>query len=209
MQMKKLYLTICVGILALISINFAKANEVPAPKIERHLVFDTIPLNLEEITSFSGKIFSGECISSEYIENDPESNLPVVKYSFKVLDGIKDVKDGEIISFKQWDATTNKAGYLEGERYVLFLYPESELGLTSPVGFLQGKFDIEQKGFFRKDVVINKAGNLGLSRNLKTQKKIEIEDGYLNNYLHKCSELGIPMRYKEFVQVVKKLVENN
>ncbi|MBI3309254.1 MAG: hypothetical protein HYZ79_07780 [Candidatus Melainabacteria bacterium] len=185
------------------------AEELEKPKIERHLVFDTIPLNLEEIAKSAGKVFSGECTKVEYIENDKESNLPVVKYTFKVLDGLKDVKNGEEVTFKQWEATTRNAGYTEGEKYFLFLYPASNRGLTSPVGFLQGQFQIQKKGFLiKKDVVINKAHNKGLHRNLRTQKKLQLDNDYLNNYLHKCSELGIPMRYKEFVQVVEALVDN-
>ena len=76
---------------------------------------------------------------------------------------------------------------------------------------MQGQFSIETKGLlFKKEVVKNKTGNRGLGRNLKTQKRVEItNDNYLNTYLHECSEYGAPMRYKEFVRVVKHLSDKN
>lgn len=177
-------------------------------KIERHFVFDSIPMNLEEITNAADRIFAGRCIKVEEIENDLESKLPVIKYTFKVTEGVKGVTDGEEVRFKQWKPTVREAGYEVGKKYVLFLYPNSKKGLTSPVGF-QGKFDVETTGIIRrKEVVKNNFNNKGLSRNLKTQKKVSIErDKFINDYIHRCSELGIPMRYKEFVKAVRYLVE--
>ena len=189
----------------LLSAN-CSANEASKVKLERHFVFDTIPMNLEEITNASDRIFSGKCIKAE--ETQDENNLPVIKYKFEVKDNIKGVK-GEEIAFKQWQPTARDGGYEVGKKYILFLFPDSEKGLTSPVGFSQGKFLVETTGIIRrKEVVINKSNNRGLSRNLKTQKKISIENNqYVNDYIERCSELGIPMRYKEFVKAVKYLTE--
>ena len=166
-----------------------------------------MPLNLEEITSASDRIFAGICTGAEEIEEDPESKLPVFKYTFKITEAIKGLNGKEEITFKQWKPTTNGASYEIGEKYVLFLYPNSERGLTSPVGFLQGQFEIQKKGFIRRsEVVRNKSNNRGLNRNLKTQKKVIInEDSYINDYVESCSELGIPMRYQEFVKAVRYL----
>lgn len=179
-------------------------NEASKVKLERHFVFDTIPMNLEEIVNASNRIFSGKCIKAE--ETNDETNLPVVKYTFSVKENIKGVKDEEI-TFKQWLPTVRDGGYEVGKKYILFLFPDSERGLTSPVGFSQGKFNVETKGIIRrKEIVINKQNNLGLARNLKTQKKISIENNkFVNDYVYRCSEQGIPMRYKEFIEAVKYL----
>lgn len=187
--------------------NIASEDVSSKPKIERHFVFDAIPLNLEEITDAAGRIFVGNCTNIEEIENDSESKLPVIKYTFKITEGIKGVDNKEEIAFKQWQPTVRGASYEIGKKYILFLYPNSDRGLTSPVGFLQGQFEIEKKGLIRrKEVVRNKLNNKGLSRNLRTQKKISIEkDKFINDYVDSCSELGIPMRYKEFIQAVRYL----
>ena len=189
--------------------NNLETNEAsPTMKLERHFVFETIPKNLKEIIDDSNRIFTGKCIKAREIEDDPESKLPVIKYTFKVTEGIRGVKTGGEITFKQWQPTINGANYEVGEKYVLFLYPDSSRGLTSPVGFSQGQFSVEQKGIIRrKEVVTNKLKNIGLSRNLKTQKKINIANKYINDYVHHCSEVGAPMRYKEFIEAVKYLAE--
>lgn len=186
-----------------------EGTESSAIKIERHFIFDTVPLNLEEITSEASRIFTGICTNVEEIEDDPESKLPVIKYTFKISEAIKGLEGKEEITFKQWKPTIKDAGYETGKKYVLFLYADSERGLTSPVGFLQGQFDVENKGFIRrKEVVKNKTSNKGLNRNLRTQKKLVInEDQYINDYVNECSELGIPIRYQEFIKAVKYLVK--
>ena len=185
------------------------AEEEATPKIERHFVFEVIPMNLQEIKKLSGKIFAGNCIKAENIENDPESRLPVVQYTFKITDGIKGTGDKKEITFKQWQPTIRNSGYEVGKKYVLFLHPESEKGLTSTVGLDQGLFEVKKKGIIRqKEVVKNKLSNKGLSRNLRTQKRIEIKNNkYIDDYIDSCSENGAAIRYKEFVEAVKSLKE--
>lgn len=189
-------------------IEESESTEVEKPKIERHFVFETIPMNLKEIVDASGIIFTGNCTSSEDIENDVESKLPVIKYTFKITECIKGECNKEI-TFKQWQPTTKSTNYEVGKKYVLFLYPKSERGLTSPVALEQGSFEITKKGLIkRKEVVRNKLNNRGLNRNLKTQKTISIDkDKYINEYVNRCSELGIPMRYQEFIKAVRYLLE--
>jgi hypothetical protein len=205
--MKKIFSLILLLSLAC-QVNAKEGTESSSIKLERHFVFDTVPLNLEEITSASDRIFTGTCINVEEIEEDPESKLPVFKYTFKITESIKGLEGKEQVTFKQWKPTAKDAGYEMGKKYILFLYPNSERGLTSPVGFLQGQFEIEKKGLIRrKEVVRNKSSNRGLNRNLRTQKKVVInEDKYINDYVESCSELGIPMRYQEFVKAVRYLV---
>lgn len=202
----------------LVSISWTKAAVVlddtgasdEKPKIDRHFVFDTVPMNLEEITKDAEKIFAGECKEVEEIENDSESKLPVVKYTFKVTEPLKGVGENKVVTFKQWKPTVNNAGYEVGKNYILFLYPESERGLTSPVGFLQGQFEVESKGFFRRNKVVkNKVGNKGLYKNERNKKTASLKKNeFLRAYVSRCSELGIPIRYKEFTEAVKELSEN-
>lgn len=184
-------------------------TEESIPKLERHFIFDAVPLNLEELGGLADRIFAGICISSEEIENDEETNLPVIKYTFKITEGIKGVEGKEEITFKQWKPTTRTNGYEVDKKYVLFLYPDSSRNLTSAVGVDQGYFNVEKTGLIRrKEVVKNKLNNKGLNRNLKTQKRISIaNDEFVNEYVNRCSELGIPIRYKEFIKAVKYLVE--
>ena len=187
------------------------ANEIDLygskTKFEQRFIFDTLPMNLEEITDSADRIFSGICTEIEEISTDPFAKVPVIRYTFKVVEKIKGIEKNEI-SFKQWKPTASDAGYEAGKKYILFLYPNSNIGLTSPVGFLQGHFSVDTDEITKEETVANKLGNFGLSRNLRTQKKISIKsDKELNDYIDQTSEHGYRIKYKEFIKTVKYLVE--
>ncbi len=215
MRSRKKIVVFCLAILFLVncskSIGSDDNSEASKVKIERHFVFDTVPMNLEEIAKVSDRIFAGKCTKIEEFENDKESDLPIVKYTFSISEGMKGVNNKNEIVFKQWQPTVKNGGYELNKKYVLFLHQDSDIGLTSPVGFSQGQFHIKKKGLILgKDVVINGLNNHGLAKNLKSQIAISIEDNrFINDYLSRCSELGIPIRYQEFVKAVKYLVEKN
>ena len=210
---KKYFISICflLTIFILTSYFFHTANSTeeksdPNPKLERYFVFESIPLNLEEITKSSDRIFAGRCIKKEEIENDPESSLTVIKYTFKITDGIKGTINKKEITFRQWKPTVRTGGYKVGKKYIIFLYPDSNIGLTSPVGFLQGIFEVQIKDL--KEVVRNRMGNIGLGTNLRTHKKLLIRaNAPLANHIQVSSEKGEPIEYKEFIEAVKYLVK--
>jgi hypothetical protein len=119
-----------------------------------------LPLNLSQLTDQAGRIFVGRCVSVDS-ELD-ESGLPSTYARFKVDQGLKGVSAGETVLIKQYGVARGPLKVAEGEsaivpmktmslgggsyrpgsQYLLFLYPESELGFTSPVGGGQGKFEI-------------------------------------------------------------------
>lgn len=188
-----------------------KAHQIDSSAINKsgniyvgRFVFDTIPANLEEITNESDRVFSGICTDIEEIKRDSKAKLPVIKYTFKITEPIKGLSKKREITFKQWKPTTREAGYEIGQKYLLFLNADSELGLTSPVGFLQGRFTVEIDENTNEEVVVNNLGNIGLSRNLRTQKKISSTgDRELDEYISKSSERGEIIRYKEFIKTVR------
>ena len=182
--------------------SFANIEKSNSP-----IKFDSAPLNLEEIINFSGKIFSGICTNIEEIEKDPQSNLHVTKYTFKVTEGIKGITDESEVTFKQWAEVSREVAYKKGGKYIAFLYPESKLGLTSTVGFLQGQFTVT-KGLDNNEYIKNNLNNTGLAQNLKTKKNILItRDRSLNDYIHKQSKEGNSINYKEFIKATRYLIE--
>jgi hypothetical protein len=65
--------------------------------------------------------------------------------------------------------------YAEGEEVILFLYGESRHGLTSPVGFAQGKFSVvrDKQGQRR---ALNGLGNRHLFEGLSAEAKGRLRD---------------------------------
>lgn len=186
---------------------FAKVIDIKSGEVQaaKHYIFDTIHLNLEELTNEARTVFSGTCIEVNEIEKDKLAKLPVIEYTFKIDEGIKGVKNKKKIKFRQWKATVKNGGYVLGEKYVLFLHGNSELALTSPVGFLQGQFQIfEDNG---SKVVKNKIGNFGLVENPRTRRKLSLKDKSLVKYLESRSLSGEAIGYEQFVTAVKSLVK--
>lgn len=135
-----------------------------------------LPLDLKAMTEQSEKIFVGRCLGSE--ASLDENHFPSTVVKFQASQGIKGVSDGEAVVIKQFGAvkgplqapegesivvpmktmTLANGGYRPGQDYLLFLYPESSLGFTSPVGAGQGLFEISAAG-----LAVNPIDNRNLS----------------------------------------------
>ena len=112
-------------------------------------------LNLEEMTLRSARIFSGRCLQIR-VDHDPSINIDVTSVKFAVDRTVKGRRD-RTVTIRMADSTRPGAPgsqvvgmptFTVGEEVVLFLYGESRAGLTSPVGFGQGKFTVvtDKKG---------------------------------------------------------------
>ena len=106
-------------------------------------------VDLEEMAALSDRVFRGRCLSTRQIEHS--SGLPVVEYTFQVLQGIKGATEGEEMIFRQLGGTGSggfvMAGlpsYVPGQDVLLFLNADSRIGLTSPVGLSQGVFRVHR-----------------------------------------------------------------
>jgi len=113
------------------------------------------------MTAQAGRIFIGKCVSVT-VDLD-ENGIPSTFARFEVEEGVKGADSGQTILIKQFGAlrtplkvgegesrvvpmkTISLAGgsYETGSEYLLFLYPESSLGFTSPVGAGQGRFEVK------------------------------------------------------------------
>ena len=211
--MKQKFLNILVlAIIGLALSTVAWAQEENKSFIRNQkLISDPIPLNLAQITQFADRVFAGTPIKREE-KLDLNTNIPVIEYTFKITELIKDsnkkIGSKNQITFRQWKPISGDADFNSDKKYVVFLNPDSEIGFTSPVGLWQGQFEIEEQKIngVKIEFVRNRLSNRGLSRNLKTQKKIFIEgDKALNDYILRTSESGKPIKYREFVKSIKAL----
>lgn len=102
-------------------------------------------VNLHRMVASADRIFYGQCVEA-LDQVDPELGLPVVVYRFRVESGLKGAEAGEFVEFRQLSGAQRQMsipgmpGYRKGQTALLFLYPDSNWGLTSPVGLLQGIF---------------------------------------------------------------------
>ncbi len=98
------------------------------------------------LTLKAGYIFSGTVKSVERLT--PHANgVAVMRITFHVDQGLRGTVTGQTLVIHEW-AGLWQAGesYQPGERVMLFLYPPSKLGLTSPVGGESGRFGVDPGG---------------------------------------------------------------
>ncbi len=101
---------------------------------------------LGEMTASAGTIISGKVIE---VRDGVHPDYPNVEVTFVTLRVEESFKNGEpsssSLTFMQLGGTGTTRiqelpAFKSGERVIVFLYPKSQYGLTSPVGGSQGKF---------------------------------------------------------------------
>jgi len=105
----------------------------------------------------SGYIFAGTVKSVERVA--PRGNgVATVLINFHVDQAMRGVRTGQTLAIREWAGLWESGErYRPGERVLLFLYPPSKLGLTSPVRGPMGRFRIGADGR-----VIFDPGRIGL-----------------------------------------------
>ena len=95
----------------------------------------------------SGRIFSGTVLRVEHHNSDSSTALATTRIIFRVDEAIRNVRRGETVEISEWAGLWQSGErYHPGERVLLFLYPPSRLGLTSPVGNRAGRFPVNRAG---------------------------------------------------------------
>lgn len=104
-------------------------------------------LTLHLMTHRAGYIFQGMVINVASIPVKNPDQTATVSITFRVTQGFRGVRNGETLTIHEWAGLwSGRPRYRLGEQVVLFLYPQSRLGLTSPVGGSLGKFATDSSG---------------------------------------------------------------
>ncbi|MFQ5843850.1 MAG: hypothetical protein ACE5JG_02565 [Planctomycetota bacterium] len=134
------------------------------------------PLNLEQMTRRADRIFSGRCVGVQ-VERDAVLGRDVTLVTFAVRRRVKGDLGGLVrikllgVQVMGRDAPGGVAGlprFSRGEEVVVFLYGDSRRGLTSPVGFGQGKFVLLEDKQGRR-LAVNSSGNRHLLAGLSPE----------------------------------------
>lgn len=171
-------------------------------------------MNLAELVEHAQRIFVGRCVAEEAAA---AGSIPYTRYTFEVLDAVKGV-GGERVTVGQFGVTRPRAmpggkmqvtrisgmpRYRPGDKVLLFLGPESAIGLSSPVGLQQGAFLVLGEG--RRQKLVNAVDNRNLSHGLDLHWMIE--RGVGAEAAAAMSRFpGGAMDYEHFLQLLKTLV---
>src|SRR5260370_41952191 len=108
--------------------------------------------SFRQLARSSGLIFSGTVLSVQQANIPPGSSgeggaVATTRITFRVEQAIRGVRRGQVVSINEWGGLWQTGErYRVGERALLFLYPRSRLGLTSPVGGKMGRFQVDAAG---------------------------------------------------------------
>ncbi len=133
--------------LALLLIALSAIVELPFIQQSWSADFPFVPPSLSQLTRQAGYIFAGTVTKVERVIPSAANELATMRITFRVEQAIRGVRTGETLVMREWAGLWDAdERYRAGERVVLFLYPPSKLGLTSPVGGRLGHFSINSHG---------------------------------------------------------------
>lgn len=102
---------------------------------------------LRQLTQKSGFIFGGTVLSVHRIPSGTRAEMPTVLITFRVDQAIRGVKVKQTFALREWAGLWESGDrYRVGEHVLLFLYPFSRLGLSSPVSGSFGRFALDNQG---------------------------------------------------------------
>jgi hypothetical protein len=136
-----------------------------------------------QIARVSGMIFSGTVLE---IESQPVGKgrpLPLMLTTFRVDRPIAGVRAGEVLTVREWaGAWSMQRPMTRGERLLIFFYPPSRLGLTSPVGGRSGQVALDAGG----EVVSNRLENSSIGSQRNSAAEAEVGSKAFSARLKSC-----------------------
>jgi hypothetical protein len=115
----------------------------------------------KQLSRRAGMIFAGTVLGSTppatTIDRAVPASIPAVQLSFRVDRAIAGVARGQVLTIREWAggwSSSMQRPMIKGQHILIFLYPPSRLGLTSPVGGSLGQIALDANG---KNVVERKA----------------------------------------------------
>jgi hypothetical protein len=105
------------------------------------------PPNLQQLTRKSGYIFAGTVTAVERVDAAQAHAVATTRITFRVDQAIRGPRAGQTLTIHEWAGLWDSGErYRTGEQVLLFLYPLSKLGLTSPVDGSLGRFTLDRNG---------------------------------------------------------------
>jgi hypothetical protein len=155
-------------------------------------------LNLEGLCRSAGTIVWGVCTGVE-------TQDAALVYTFAARRMLKG-GSADTVTLRMHKAASLHARaprFAEGQEVLLFVYPESELGYSSPVGFGQGVFMVSNLSGGAATVA-NERGNSRLFKGMNMEKFCP---GSTFPGIRQCSLAnGGPLRHQEFLEFIAVLV---
>jgi hypothetical protein len=195
----------------------------------------SMKMSLEKMAKQSGRIVEVVVLSAAEgsVASPDGKKVPAMEYTLSVSASLKGKIDATIvvrhIRFPGLSIAAGRGSgvssgfptYKVGEHLVLFLTEESQIGLSSPVGLIQGVFHIQDGKDGKPAYVVNGINNAGLfeGMNNKGSGKLAGQQSSVSNGTNAASQTptqggeipfpsqaGGPVAYSQFMSVVNNIV---
>ncbi len=110
----------------------------------------------KQLSRRAGMIFAGTVLTAAAQNGTTQTaatdridpgTTPAVQLSFRVDEAIAGVERGQVLTIHEWaGAWSMHLPMSKGQHFLIFLYPPSRLGLTSPVGGSLGQIALDSSG---------------------------------------------------------------
>lgn len=185
------------------------AMAVTAVNSYQHVEARMLEVNLQKMTGLAGRIVAGRCMG---IEKGFHPEYPRVKVTFVEIDIFDTIKGSTKTRFKFMQhghgyQMSHTSSFKEGEDILLFLYPESQYGFTSPVGGNQGKLSIGINSESGKPVTVSVLNSNKLFSGLDSNLLSNTTENKYNNLKPGEKDAGL-MNYDAFKSIILSVMNN-
>ena len=166
--------------------NFCLSNAA-AQQLDQVAAERVLGPQWKQLSRRAGMIFTGtvlpavpQSLTSQTPTNNrtsPETTL-AVELRFRVDEAIAGVEPGQILTIHEWaGAWVMHCPMTSGQRILIFLYPLSRLGLTSPVGGSLGQIALDPNGKYVSKDTQRRGAGMSLANASSPQSRAPFSSG--------------------------------
>jgi hypothetical protein len=137
---------VCVFVLASFFAWVFLESHASAQQLDQLAAARALGPEWKQLSRAAGMVFAGTVLGA----GQPATNnqaIPTIEVKLRVDRSIAGAHQGEVLTIREWAGAWSRQRELRpGQRVLLFLYPPSRLGLTSPVGGSLGQLALSGKG---------------------------------------------------------------
>ncbi len=133
--------------------NMALSRSAAAQQSDQVVAERILGPHWKQLSRRAGMIFAGTVLSTtpQAANVQPTGRsagaTPAIELRFRIEDAIAGVDPGQVLTIHEWTgAWTMHRPMSKGQHILIFLYPPSRLGLTSPVGGPLGQVALDPSG---------------------------------------------------------------
>jgi hypothetical protein len=151
----------------------------------------------QQLSRDSGMIFSGTVLAIRSLHSGDQKEVPAVEVTFHVDRAIAGVRPGQVLTIREWAGAWPLHPLRKGQRVLLFLYPRSRLGLTSPVGGTLGQVELSGKNFVVAPTFVPARDNdPQLQHPLEPESRIEVSLSQLEQAIRRARAFRSPRTWR-------------